>query len=129
MPEKDSKAGKFGKKIVKFFSDIKAELKKVIWPDRKKLIQSTVTVLAICAIMATLVYVIDKVLAASLEAVGFFPETSSQTVSVPVSLPAVSVELSSEVSSGSTEVSSQGSDAEQSSEDASQSSDSAESEG
>ena len=62
MPEKDKKAGKFGKKIVKFFSDIKSELKKVIWPDRKKLIQSTVTVLAICAIMAALVFVIDKVL-------------------------------------------------------------------
>jgi len=116
MPEKENKAGKFGKKIIKFFSDIKAELKKVIWPDRKKLIQSTVTVLAICAIMATLVYVIDKVLSASLEAVGFFPETSSQAASAPLSLPAVSVELSSETSSASAEGSSQESSAAQSSE-------------
>ena len=101
MPEKDKKAGKFGKKIVKFFSDIKSELKKVIWPDRKKLIQSTVTVLAICAIMAALVFVIDKVLSTTLDAVGFFPDTESQTVSKPVSLPEVSVDLSSEDSSES----------------------------
>ena len=111
MPDKEKKAGNFGKKIIKFFSDIKAELKKVIWPDRKKLVQSTATVLAICAIMAALVFVIDKVLSGSLEAVGFFPDTSSKAVSLPVSVPAISVELSSE--SSSAEESSQDTSSEQ----------------
>ncbi|MHB8964233.1 MAG: preprotein translocase subunit SecE, partial [Saccharofermentanales bacterium] len=70
-----------GKKIVKFFLDLKSELKKVVWPDRKKLTQSTITVLMICLMMAVLVFVIDKVLSGTLNAVGFFPDTSSAAAS------------------------------------------------
>ena len=104
MPEKESKAVKLGKKTVKFFLDLKSELKKVVWPDRKKLIQSTVTVLTICLLMAALVFVIDKVLSGTLNAVGFFPNLSSTAASnvvptVPVSLPESSAASSSAGSS------------------------------
>lgn len=98
MADKGKKAGA-GKKLVKFFGDIKSELKKVVWPDRKKLTQSTITVLAICLIMAALVFAIDKVLSGSLDAIGFFPEISEETSQPAVSIPAASVEISSQVSS------------------------------
>lgn len=93
MPDKNSKAVKLGKKIVKFFLDLKSELKKVVWPDRKKLTQSTVTVLMICLMMAVLVYVIDKVLSTTLGLVGFFPEVNSTATSnvLPTVTPPTSV--------------------------------------
>lgn len=69
-----SKSGNIGKRIVKFFSELKAELKKVVWPDRKKLVHSTLTVISICLIMALIIFVIDRILAGGLGLVGFFPE-------------------------------------------------------
>jgi len=77
MAEKVSKTSKsvnIGKRITKFFSELKAELKKVVWPDRKKLVQSTITVISICLIMAAIIFVIDRLLAGGLGLVGFFPE-------------------------------------------------------
>ena len=71
---KTSKSGNIGKRIVKFFSELKSELKKVVWPDRKKLISSTLTVISICLIMAAIIFVIDRILAGGLGLVGFFPE-------------------------------------------------------
>ncbi|MHB1454379.1 MAG: preprotein translocase subunit SecE [Saccharofermentanales bacterium] len=94
MPDKNNKAAKIGKKLVKFFLDLKSELKKVVWPDRKKLIQSTVTVLTICFLMAALVFVIDKVLSGTLNAVGFFPDTSSTAASNILSTNPSSVSVS-----------------------------------
>lgn len=94
MPDKNNKAVKIGKKLVKFFLDLKSELKKVVWPDRKKLIQSTVTVLTICFLMAVLVFVIDKVLSGSLNAVGFFPDTSTAATSNILSTNTSSVSVS-----------------------------------
>lgn len=104
MSDKDNKMNKFeqsGKRVTKFFVDLKAELKKVVWPDRKKLIQSTVTVLTICLIMAVLVYLIDAVLRGSLNTVGFFPQTSSSSSTAAASnlLPTIPPVVSSKASS------------------------------
>lgn len=71
---KTSKSGKSGNRFIKFFVELKAELKKVVWPDRKKLVQSTITVVSICLIMAAIIFVIDRILAGGLNLVGFFPE-------------------------------------------------------
>ncbi len=102
MPEKESKINALGRKIMRFFLDLKSELKKVIWPDRKKLIQSTVTVLTICLIMAALVFVIDKILSGTLNAVGFFPATSSTATSYAVSTPISVAPASSSASDSGT---------------------------
>ena len=75
--KKPNKFGNIGKKIVKFFVDLKAEMKKVVWPDRKKLIQSTIAVVSICFIAALIVFTIDKILSTSLGAVGFYPKADS----------------------------------------------------
>jgi len=108
MSARDKKGGNVGKKFVKFFSSIKSELKKVVWPDRKKLVQSTVTVLAICLIMAGVVFAIDKVLSGALGAMGFYPETSKEAVTTPsATMPAVpTLGATSQKSDSSAEVSS-----------------------
>ncbi len=42
-----------------FFKDFKAELKKVIWPTSKQLINNTVAVITIVVIVAVIVFVLD----------------------------------------------------------------------
>ena len=66
---------KTGKKLKTFASNLKAELKRVVWPDRKKLIQITATVLAICLIIVIALFFIDSVLGGILNSVGFYSQT------------------------------------------------------
>jgi len=74
---------KTGKKLKSFFLNLKAELKRVVWPDRKRLIQNTATVLAICVIVGLLLFLIDSFLAGSLNALGFYaPNTTAATTTV-----------------------------------------------
>jgi len=44
-----------------FFKDFKAELKKVIWPTPKQLVNNTVAVVTIVVITAVIVFVLDGV--------------------------------------------------------------------
>lgn len=44
-----------------FFKDFKAELKKVIWPTPKQLVNNTVAVITIVLITAAIVFVLDVV--------------------------------------------------------------------
>lgn len=46
-------------KIVRAFRDIKAELRKVIWPSRSQLINNTISVLVICLIIGIIIWVSD----------------------------------------------------------------------
>lgn len=92
----EKKPGKFtaaykkaGKDFASFFISMKAEVKRIMWPDRKRLIQSTATVLAIVVIAAVILFIVDTVLGQSLEAVGFYTpapavvETTAETTAVP----------------------------------------------
>jgi preprotein translocase subunit SecE len=56
MP-KDKKSSNKEKKH--FFKDFKAELKKVIWPTPKQLVNNTVAVITIVLITAAIVFVLD----------------------------------------------------------------------
>jgi len=56
MP-KDSNKTKKEKKH--FFKDLKAELKKVIWPTPKQLVNNTIAVITIVLITAVIVFVLD----------------------------------------------------------------------
>lgn len=53
---KDSKNNKEKKH---FFKDFKAELKKVIWPTPKQLVNNTVAVITIVLLIAVIVFVLD----------------------------------------------------------------------
>ena len=57
MAKKDNKNEKKVKKH--FFKDFKAELKKVIWPTPKQLVNNTVAVITIVLITAIIVFVLD----------------------------------------------------------------------
>ncbi len=57
-----SKLANARKKVVRFFKDIRSELKKVIWPTKKQLINSTVSVLLICLIVGAIIWVSDAIL-------------------------------------------------------------------
>lgn len=54
-----NKEGKESKNKKSFFKSLKAELKKVIWPTPKQLINNTVAVITIVLITAVIVFVLD----------------------------------------------------------------------
>ena len=47
------------KKIVQFIKEVKNELKKVTWPGRKEVINSTIVVLIATAILTIFLYLVD----------------------------------------------------------------------
>ena len=63
MAKKEAKTNKENKKESKnrksFFKGFKAELKKVIWPTPKQLVNNTVAVITIVLITALIVFVLD----------------------------------------------------------------------
>lgn len=52
---------KFFKAIAKFFRDLAAEVKKVVWPSKKQVINNTVVVLVVCAISGAGLFVVNTV--------------------------------------------------------------------
>jgi preprotein translocase SecE subunit len=74
-------------------------MKRVVWPDRKKLIQSTATVLAICLIIGIALFIIDSVLGGILNSVGFYSQTpttntTTQTTVAPTDATTTTAESS-----------------------------------
>jgi preprotein translocase subunit SecE len=57
-----SKLAGFGRKIARFFKDIRSELKKVIWPSREQLVNNTISVLIICLLTGIVIWVSDEIL-------------------------------------------------------------------
>lgn len=49
-------------KIIGFFTDIVKEMKKVTWPKREELKESTMVVILTSLIFAVFVYVVDKII-------------------------------------------------------------------
>ena len=50
---------KFFAKIAKFFRELKAEIKKVIWPTKKQLINNTTVVVACILVIGIAIWVLD----------------------------------------------------------------------
>ena len=61
MAKKDNKSKKQenSKNKKSFFKDFKAELKKVIWPTPKQLVNNTITVIVMVLITAVIVFALD----------------------------------------------------------------------
>lgn len=57
---KPSKLANARKNTVKFFKDVRSELKKVIWPTRQQLINNTTTVLVVCLLVGALIWIVDQ---------------------------------------------------------------------
>ncbi|NLD46598.1 MAG: preprotein translocase subunit SecE [Clostridiaceae bacterium] len=45
--------------FVRFFKDIKSELKRVVWPSKNQLINNTVTVLMACLFVGAFIWLVD----------------------------------------------------------------------
>lgn len=57
-----SKFAKARKNFVRFFRDIRTELKKVIWPTREQLTNNTITVLLTCLVVGAIIWIADEAL-------------------------------------------------------------------
>ena len=57
-----SKLANARKRFVRFFKDIRNELKKVIWPTKDQLINNTVSVLIVCLLVGGIIWVSDAIL-------------------------------------------------------------------
>jgi len=49
-------------KIIAFFQDVVKEMKKVTWPTKEELIESTKIVIVVCIILSLFTYVIDMII-------------------------------------------------------------------
>ncbi|QXM07297.1 preprotein translocase subunit SecE [Crassaminicella indica] len=61
-----NKLGK-SQNVGKYFKNVKAELKKVIWPNKKDLISYTTVVVVTCAITAAGIWLVDTALGKALQ--------------------------------------------------------------
>ncbi len=52
----------FFKRFGKFFTDVKSELKKVVWPTRKQVLKNTGIVLVVVVIMGLLLFGFDALM-------------------------------------------------------------------
>ena len=50
---------KSGNKIVRFFKELKSELKKVVWPSKSQVAKNTVIVIAAVIIIGIVIWVLD----------------------------------------------------------------------
>jgi len=94
-------AASIGKKLKNFFISLKAELKRVVWPDRKRLIQNTATVLAICILAGLILFIVDSVLGGILTGVGFY-STGSTTAATTAATTVASTETTTGTTSATT---------------------------
>lgn len=65
LPEDKNSKGKKEKKkrknpLVKWFREMKSELKKVVWPTPKQILNNTIIVLVIVVISSVVVWVVDE---------------------------------------------------------------------
>ncbi len=54
-------------KIINFFNDVVKEMKKVTWPTKEELKESTTIVIVVCLIIAAFTYVIDMTISEILQ--------------------------------------------------------------
>lgn len=64
---KESRFKSTWKSLSRFFKDIRNELKKVVWLNRKQLVNNTITVLLACLIIGAVIWVADLVFAKATE--------------------------------------------------------------
>ena len=59
MAEATAPKKKSGNKIVRFFKELKSELKKVVWPSKGQVIKNTLIVIAAVIIIGIVIWVLD----------------------------------------------------------------------
>lgn len=75
MSAKSSVKKGFFKGITNFFKSTRSELKKVSWPNRKELVNYTIVVIAVCILIAFIVWVLDTGIGEILALIGIYPSS------------------------------------------------------
>ena len=100
MAENKKKPNIF-KRIAMKFNDVRLELKRVIWPTKEKLVQTSAVVLVVIAVCAILLTTISKGAGWILEKIGFYGQTAETTISSTV--PSEEGETSADTSNDTSE--------------------------
>lgn len=61
VKKEDVKKLSFGKKIAKWWREMKSELKKVVWPTPKQIMKNTAAALVVMAISAIVIWGFDEI--------------------------------------------------------------------
>ena len=48
-------------KAVKFFKDLVSDVKKVVWPDKKQVVNNTAVVLTVCVLSGVFLFIVNSV--------------------------------------------------------------------
>lgn len=104
---KDTKKG--GKpslfsRVKKFFRDLKAELKRVIWPSKDKMIHSTAVVLSIIIASVLVVWAVDTVVNGIMTATGFYEPINVETTSTTTGGTTASTDESDSTTEGTVDI-------------------------
>ncbi|MBR5506379.1 MAG: preprotein translocase subunit SecE [Clostridia bacterium] len=59
MAEATAKNKKSGSRIVKYFKEVKSEMKKVVWPSKKQVIKNTLIVIAAVVLIGVVIWALD----------------------------------------------------------------------
>ena len=59
----DEKKVSFAAKISRFFKDLKGEMKKIVWPSKKQIINNTGIVLGVMAVVGGGIWIVDWIFA------------------------------------------------------------------
>ena len=58
--KKENKKLGFGKRVAKWFREMKSELKKVVWPTRKQIVNNTAVALVVMVLSAVVIWGFDE---------------------------------------------------------------------
>ena len=67
MAEATAQKKKSGNRIVRFFKEVKSEMKKVVWPSRKQVIKNTLIVIASVVIIGVVIWALDMLFSLGIE--------------------------------------------------------------
>ena len=59
--KKENKKLGFGKRVAKWFREMKSELKKVVWPTRKHVVNNTAVALVVMILSAVVIWGFDEI--------------------------------------------------------------------
>ena len=99
--QKDKKP-KFTTRVKRFFQGLSGEIKKVVWPSKKEVKETTGVVVVVVVLVMVLIFVVDKLMLGILNLMGF--NTARPKPSEPQTQITSTLEASSTTTSTTTEM-------------------------
>ena len=67
MADATAQKKKSGNRVVRFFKEVKSEMKKVVWPSKKQVIKNTLIVIAAVVLIGVVIWALDMLFSFGLE--------------------------------------------------------------